>query len=76
MAFYESLPLIEGCDLLFPAPEGLWRGLRGECVEPRFRAFLGMPLKGYGLGKWSHADPPEASMARPPCSTCKYRPAT
>lgn len=33
MALYESLPAVEGCDLLFPAPEG------GELSDSAFGAW-------------------------------------
>jgi integrase len=58
MALYESLPVIEGCDLLFPAPEG------GELSDSAFGAIIdGMHEGDLRRGGVGYIDPQQNRIA-------------
>jgi len=58
MDLYESLPVIEGCDLLFPAPEG------GELSDSAFRAIIdGMHQADIRRGGTGYLDPLQNRIA-------------
>jgi integrase len=58
MAVYESLPIVEGCDLLFPAPEG------GELSDSAFGALIdGMHEADIRQGGVGYLDPLQNRIA-------------
>jgi integrase len=58
MALYESLPVVEGCDLLFPAPEG------GELSDSAFGAIIdGMHEGDIKRGGIGYLDPQQNRIA-------------
>ncbi len=68
IALYESLPVVEGCDLLFPAPEG------GELSDAAFGAIIdGMHEADIRRGGIGYLDPLQKRVGTQHCFRSTFR---